>query len=155
MTGGFFVDDDERERLVRAMPCLPQSSSAFGCEKARRQPARKTRRSGATLAAEMQCTVELRRAHHDGDRQRPNILESCGRANLPMSFDPASLFVSLIVGSVGLVLFIYGKKEARFPQLIAGLLLMVYPYFTSNVESTVAVGLLIVAGLWFLLKLGL
>jgi len=32
---------------------------------------------------------------------------------------PNSLFLSLVVSTVGLGLFIYGKKQQRLPQLIA------------------------------------
>jgi len=38
-----------------------------------------------------------------------------------MSLDPTRLFVSLIAGGVGFVLFVYGKKQQRWPQLAAGL----------------------------------
>ena len=51
------------------------------------------------------------------------------------SFDPALLMLSLIPGGVGFVLFVYGKKQGRMPQLAAGLALMVYPYFTDSVLS--------------------
>lgn len=44
-----------------------------------------------------------------------------------MTLDPAWLFLSLIPGGIGFVLFVYGKKQQRLPQLVGGLLLMVYP----------------------------
>jgi hypothetical protein len=63
--------------------------------------------------------------------------------------DPAWLFLSLIPGGVGLVLFIYGKKEQRWPQLAGGLALLVYPYFTPTMVPLVGVGLLIGAATWW------
>ena len=71
-----------------------------------------------------------------------------------MSFDPAWLFLSLIPGGVGFVLFVYGKKQGRWPQLAAGLLLMVYPYFAATTGSLVAMGLIIGAALWWAIRLG-
>ena len=71
-----------------------------------------------------------------------------------MSFDPAWLFLSLIPGGVGFVLFVYGKKQERWPQLVAGLLLMVYPYFATTTWSLVATGLIVGAALWWAIRLG-
>jgi len=71
-----------------------------------------------------------------------------------VSFDPTWLFLSLIPSGIGFVLFVYGKKQARWPQLIAGLLLMVYPYFTPGVVSLLATGAAIVLGLWYAVRLG-
>ena len=42
------------------------------------------------------------------------------------------LFASMFVGSVGLGFFIYGKRQRRPPHLVAGVLMMVYPYFVSS-----------------------
>ena len=71
-----------------------------------------------------------------------------------MSFDPTRLFVSLIPGGIGFVLFMYGKKQDRWPQLAAGLILMVYPYFATSLVSLVAIGLVIGGALWYALRLG-
>jgi hypothetical protein len=69
-------------------------------------------------------------------------------------FDPTSLFLSLIPSSIGFVLFVYGKKQERWPQLVAGLLLMVYPYFTDSIAALVGVGIAIVASLWLAVRGG-
>jgi hypothetical protein len=71
-----------------------------------------------------------------------------------MSIDPTWLFLSLIPSGIGFVLFVYGKKQERWPQLGAGLLLMLYPYFTPGRTSLVAVGAAIGFALWFALRLG-
>ena len=71
-----------------------------------------------------------------------------------MSLDPTWLFVSLIAGGIGFVLFVYGRKQQRWPQLAAGLLLMAYPYFTSSLVSLVAVGLVTGFVLRYALRLG-
>jgi hypothetical protein len=71
-----------------------------------------------------------------------------------MSFDPAWLFLSLIPSGIGFVLLVYGKKQGRWPQLAAGLLLMVYPYFTPSLVSLIVIGGAIGVGLWYTLRLG-
>lgn len=71
-----------------------------------------------------------------------------------INLDPSSLFVNLVVSSVGLALFMYGKKAERGPQIVAGLLLMGYPYFVSGLTQLVAVGAVIVAGLIAAIWLG-
>lgn len=71
-----------------------------------------------------------------------------------MSFDPTWLFLSLIPGGIGFVLFVYGKKQERWPQLAAGLLFMMYPYFATSVVSLVATGLVIGFILWYAIRLG-
>jgi hypothetical protein len=71
-----------------------------------------------------------------------------------MSFDPTWLFVSLIPGAVGFVLFVYGKKQGRWPHLVAGLLCRVYPYITPGLVSLIATGGAIGFALWYAVRLG-
>jgi hypothetical protein len=71
-----------------------------------------------------------------------------------MTFDPTWLLVSLIPGGVGFVLFVYGKKQQRWPHLAAGLLFMVYPYFTTGLVSLVTTGAAIGFVLWYVVRLG-
>ena len=65
-----------------------------------------------------------------------------------MSIDPTWLFLSLVPSGIGFVLFVYGKKRERWPQLVGGLLLMVYPYFASTLTSLIGVGVLLGIGVW-------
>ncbi len=55
-----------------------------------------------------------------------------------------ALLASLVIGSVGLGLFMYGKRQRRVPHLLAGVVLMVYPYFVGSVAlmAVIAAGLL-------------
>ena len=43
------------------------------------------------------------------------------------SFTAGSLYASLVVSGIGLVLATYGKKMARLPQLVVGLVMLVCP----------------------------
>lgn len=50
------------------------------------------------------------------------------------------LLASLFIGSVGLGLFMYGKRQRRAPHLAVGIVLMVYTYFVPNVPLMVVIG---------------
>jgi hypothetical protein len=71
-----------------------------------------------------------------------------------MSLDPTLLFLSLITSGIGFVLFMYGKKQERWPQLAGGLALMVYPYFVSTIAMTLAVGTGIAVAVWIAIRQG-
>jgi hypothetical protein len=68
--------------------------------------------------------------------------------------DATWIFLSLFPGGLGFVLFIYGKKQGRPPQLVAGLALMVYPYFTESVGALVGVGIALCVALWVAIRAG-
>ena len=65
-----------------------------------------------------------------------------------MNLDPTWLFLSLIPSGIGFVLFVYGRKQQRWPQLLAGILFMIYPYFTPSILTMLLVGVALGTGLW-------
>lgn len=71
-----------------------------------------------------------------------------------MNFDPTWLILSLIPSGIGFVLFTYGRKQVRIPQLVAGIALMVYPYFTGTTTTLISVGVMVCAALYVALQLG-
>ena len=71
-----------------------------------------------------------------------------------MNLDPGVLMLSLIPSGIGFVLFVYGRKMNRWPQLVAGVALMAYPYFTATITSMLSVGALVGAALYVLIRLG-
>jgi len=71
-----------------------------------------------------------------------------------MSLDPAWLFLSFIPSGIGFVLFVYGRKQQRWPHVVAGLLLMTYPYVATTTASLVSVGGLIGFALWYAVRQG-
>ena len=71
-----------------------------------------------------------------------------------MSFDPGVLFLSLVTSGIGFVLFVYGKKQDRWPQLAGGIVLMVYPYFVSTMVMSVAIAVVVIAAVWIAVRLG-
>ncbi|HXQ78065.1 MAG TPA: hypothetical protein VN797_07650 [Gemmatimonadaceae bacterium] len=71
-----------------------------------------------------------------------------------MSLDPGLLFLSLITSGLGFVLFTYGRKQERYPQVAAGVALMVYPYFVPSLIANLLVGAGIVGAMGNAIKQG-
>jgi hypothetical protein len=71
-----------------------------------------------------------------------------------MDLDPTWILLSMIPSGAGFVLFMYGKKQERLPQLVVGLLMMIYPYLVSGVSALIGIGLVLWACLWYALRLG-
>jgi len=71
-----------------------------------------------------------------------------------MSVDPLWLFLSLIPGGVGFVLFAYGKKQGRWVMVVAGIAFIAYPYFTESIAALVAVGVMLGLLTWVAVRTG-
>jgi hypothetical protein len=71
-----------------------------------------------------------------------------------VDFDANVLLASLAVGSVGFVCFVYGKKQGRFPQMLTGIVLCVYPYFVTNVWLMVGIAVAVLGALWGAVRIG-
>jgi hypothetical protein len=55
-----------------------------------------------------------------------------------------SLIVGIIAGAIGVGYFIYGKRQAKFAPLLAGMLLCIYPYFTDSLLWLSVIGVALV-----------
>lgn len=55
------------------------------------------------------------------------------------------LFTSLIFGTIGMGYFVYGKKQANFTMLGAGVALMVYPYVVPGLAMMILIGIVLMA----------
>ena len=73
---------------------------------------------------------------------------------MSLDLDPTWLFISLIPSAIGFVLFVYGKKQGRWPHMVTGMILSVYPYFTPSVLAMVLVGAGLCIGLWLAVRAG-
>jgi uncharacterized membrane protein len=69
--------------------------------------------------------------------------------------DGNALIAGFMISTVGFGFFLYGKKQQRPPQLAAGLILMIYPYFISSVPWMLAVAALLFGLLWLAIRSGL
>lgn len=61
----------------------------------------------------------------------------------------------MLVGTVGLAIFWYGRKQKRIPHLVAGLLMLVFPFLVSNVFAVLGIGAALGVGLWLAVRFGL
>lgn len=63
-----------------------------------------------------------------------------------------NLFLNIVMSSIGLGYFVYGKKNTNIHFLIFGILLMSYSYFTQNIIISSFVGILFVIAPFFTTK---
>jgi hypothetical protein len=54
-----------------------------------------------------------------------------------------SLLWGAVFAAVGLAYFVYGKKQQKFVPLFCGIGLITFPYFMSNTDLLVVVGLVL------------
>jgi len=71
-----------------------------------------------------------------------------------VSLDPTWLFLSLFPSGVGFVLFVYGRKQQRWPLVAFGIAFMVYPFFTPGINALLVTGAALGAALWLALRGG-
>lgn len=65
-----------------------------------------------------------------------------------------TIFIALFLGLIGMALIVYGRKQGRWPHIIVGLVLLVYPYFVGSVVLQVAIAVVLLAGLTLVSRLG-
>ena len=70
------------------------------------------------------------------------------------NLDSTYLLLGLIPGAVGMVFLAYGKKQQRTPFLIAGGLLLLYPWLTDTTPGLLIGGVAIGLGLWLAIRIG-
>ena len=71
-----------------------------------------------------------------------------------MSLDPLWLFVSLFPSGAGFVLFVYGRKQQRWPLVGFGVAFMAYPYFTASIAAMIGTGVVLSIALWIAIRAG-
>jgi hypothetical protein len=49
----------------------------------------------------------------------------------------------MLFGSIGLGYFIYGKRQSAPLPLVCGIVLIIFPYFVSNVWLLVGIGVIL------------
>ena len=71
-----------------------------------------------------------------------------------MELDTGTIVAGFIVGTIGFSVFLYGKKQARPPQLVAGLVLMALPVVVSSPWWLAGASALVLAGAWWAVRRG-
>ncbi|MGK0480960.1 MAG: hypothetical protein ACJAQ3_000930 [Planctomycetota bacterium] len=78
--------------------------------------------------------------------QGPNALD--GRRMGGFDLSPATLFAGMVVSGIGFAVFMYGKNESQFLQLMVGLAMMACPMFIPGAVANYLVGAALLGGLW-------
>jgi len=63
--------------------------------------------------------------------------------------DMANLLWGLLFSSIGLGLFLYGKRQRAAVPWVCGMALMLYPYFVPNTVLLVVIGVALTAAPYF------
>jgi len=62
----------------------------------------------------------------------------------------AALLWGVLFSSIGIGYFIYGRRQDKTIPLLAGMALMIYPYFMPNSIALVVIGIIFTAVPYFL-----
>ena len=62
----------------------------------------------------------------------------------------SGLLLSVLFGAIGLGYCVYAKQQRKGMALLAGVGLMVFPYFVSNLWASLLIGALLILAPWFL-----
>ena len=71
-----------------------------------------------------------------------------------MNLDGNAILASLLIGLVGAACFVYGRKQGRFPPMLVGATMCIYPYFVPNLALMVGIAIALLVALWGAIRLG-
>lgn len=71
-----------------------------------------------------------------------------------MNLDLSTLVVGIFISLIGAALLLYGRKEVRVPHIVAGLILIVFPYFVGIWWLAIVIAVVILAALAIISRLG-
>jgi hypothetical protein len=72
-----------------------------------------------------------------------------------MDLSAGTLVAAMLVSTIGFGVFLYGKKASRVPHLATGITMMLFPMFVPGAFLNYAIGTVLLAGLWFGVRMGL
>ncbi len=102
------------------------------------------------------ASATSRRQDANAKGTHPGWIPGLGSAEeRPVDFSASGILASLLISSIGYVLFHYGKKSTRMPQLVSGLVLMIFPTFVSGALLMLSLGAVVLLTLWVGLRAGL
>jgi predicted membrane protein len=67
-----------------------------------------------------------------------------------VDMNTAAILWGVLFSSIGIGLFIYGKKQQAMVPRVCGLILMIYPFFISSTLLTVIIGAVFTAIPYFI-----
>jgi hypothetical protein len=68
--------------------------------------------------------------------------------------DGNTILAGFAVSTVGFGFFMYGKKQARPPQIAFGLITMIYPYFAGGPWLVLGIFFALLALMWVAIRAG-
>ncbi len=71
-----------------------------------------------------------------------------------LDISPGNLAVGIFISLIGAALVMYGRKELRVPHIVAGLILIVFPYFVGFWWLAVMIAVIVIAILALVSRLG-
>ena len=71
-----------------------------------------------------------------------------------MDTSTSTLVVGFVVSTIGFSLFLFGKKQARPPQLVAGLAMMALPFVVTDALWMAVTTAALVGATWFTVRSG-
>jgi hypothetical protein len=71
-----------------------------------------------------------------------------------LNLDLSTLVVGIFISLIGAALLLYGRKEVRAPHIVAGLILIVFPYFVGIWWLAIVIAVVILAALAIISRLG-
>ncbi len=69
-------------------------------------------------------------------------------------WNSATIFASLVWGTIGVAYFVYGKKQASWPAMAGGVLMVATAYFAASVWVMSAISVATIVTVYLLLKRG-
>lgn len=69
-------------------------------------------------------------------------------------WNSATIFASLIWGTIGVAYFVYGKKQSSWPAMVVGVLMVATAYFAASVWVMSAISVATMVTVYLLLKRG-
>ena len=64
--------------------------------------------------------------------------------------NPTNLFLAILFGAIGLGFFTYGRRQRAVVPFVAGIALLIFPYFVANIYLLILTGLVLMAIPYFI-----
>lgn len=71
-----------------------------------------------------------------------------------LDISPGNLAAGIFISLIGAALLMYGRKELRAPHIVAGLILIVFPYFVGFWWLAILIAAAVIAVLALVSRLG-
>jgi hypothetical protein len=69
--------------------------------------------------------------------------------------DGNTILAGFVVSTVGFGFFMYGKKQGRAPQIVFGIISMIYPYFVGGPLLVFGIFAALLALMWLAIRYGI